>query len=61
MATEKYMIINQKLQKYWDDDYGKWVDFLHGSIYEKINGKYYSTSGEQSLPMGGEWVTADFY
>lgn len=52
----KYIIKNKDENKYWDDDFGEWVESINNaSLYEKIQDKYYSISGEQMLIEGGEW------
>ena len=42
--------------EYLDDDHYEWVDRENGSLYRKIEDKYYSPFGEMELPENCEWV-----
>jgi len=42
--------------EYLNDDYYEWGSKEDGSLYEKIEDKYYSPSGEMKLPENCEWV-----
>jgi hypothetical protein len=56
---EKYLIMDLLTGEYLNDDTYEWVDLKNGSLYEKIEDKYYSPSREMMLPENCEWVLTE--
>ena len=54
--NEKYVIRHLGgYSHFWDDDHNFWTTLEYASIFEKIENRYYSPSGEQLLPEYGVW------